>query len=241
MLGNSPGGGPRGGCKDSPHEDPAMPEARSNCFTGLEARQKSEIVKAQMTDEDGQTELHAAVCEGHLEKVKIVVEGGANVNKPDAGGWTPKGLAQQREKKSIHDLLLSYEHRKEMDEHRIEFIEPETSGSTSNCEGNGKRHEDHQYFPSHLRKVPVKSYPCPSNPASDREEGMRSISKRVTIHMHFQNESVPERQLAKLIILPDSIDELLRVASKLSFALPQNHHFQINLIIAIMYYKFMTN
>lgn len=214
MLRNSPEGEPRGGCKDSSHEDPAMPEARSNCFTDLEARQKSEIGKAQMTDEDGQTELHAAVCEGHMEKLKIVVEGGANVNKPDARGWTPKGLAQQRENKSIHDLILSYENRKEIDEHRIEFIEPEISGSTSNCEGNCKRHEDHQYFPSQLRKVPVKSYPRPSNHASDREEGMRSINQRVTIHMHFQNESVPERQLAKLIILPDSIDELLRVASE---------------------------
>ncbi|PRQ29448.1 putative potassium channel, voltage-dependent, EAG/ELK/ERG, ankyrin repeat-containing [Rosa chinensis] len=207
MLDNCPGGGQRGGCKDSSHEDAAMQEARNNCFTASQARKKSEIGKAQMTGENGQTEIQAAVCQGHLEKVKIVVEGGADVNKPEARGWMPKG------DKDIHDLLLSYENRREMDEHRIEFIEPETSGSTSNCEGNCKTQEDHQRIHSHLRKVAMKSYQCPSSPASDREQRIRSYSKRVTIHMHSKSENVSERHLAKLIILPDSIDELLRVAS----------------------------
>ncbi|XP_004293533.1 PREDICTED: potassium channel KAT1-like [Fragaria vesca subsp. vesca] len=217
MLDNDRGGGHRGGCKDSSHEDAAMQESRNNCFTASQARKKSEIGKAKMTGENGQTELHAAVGQDHLEKVKIVVEGGANVNKPEPRGWVPKGPAQQRGDNSMHDLSLSYENRTEIDDHRIEFIEPETSGSTSNCEGNCRRQEDHQHIHSHLREVSMKSYPCPSSPATDKEDGIRSYSKRVTIHMHSKSENGPERQLAKLIILPDSIDQLLRVAGKLSF------------------------
>ncbi|XP_050370791.1 potassium channel KAT3-like [Argentina anserina] len=209
MLDNGPGGGENGGCKEGSHED----EARNNCITALQARKKSELGKARMTGETGQTELHAAVCQGHTEKLKIVVEGGANVNKPEPRGWMLKGPAQQRGDKIIHDLSLSNESTREMDEHRIEFIKPGSSGSVSNCEGNFKRQEDYQHIHSHLREVVTKSYPFPSSPATDRDEGIRSYSNRVIIHMHSKSESVPGRQLAKLIILPDSIDELLRIAS----------------------------
>ncbi|XP_008225478.1 PREDICTED: potassium channel KAT1-like isoform X2 [Prunus mume] len=201
-------------CKDNSHQDPL--------FTGPEATEKSEICKADILTrcamdvniaaEDGQMALHSAACQGHKEMVKILLEGGTNVNKPDTRGWTPKALAQQQGNKSINDLLRSYENRR-IDEHRIEFSEPETSESTRSCKGNSKRHEGTQFLHAHLRKEPMKSYSATSSPARDKE-GMRSINKRVTIHMHFQNGSVSETQLAKLIILPDSMEELLRVASE---------------------------
>ncbi|ONI10980.1 hypothetical protein PRUPE_4G080000 [Prunus persica] len=209
-------------CKDNSHQDPSMQEARNDLFTGPEATEKSEICKADILTrcamdvniaaEDGQMALHSAASQGHKEMVKILLEGGTNVNKPDTRGWTPKALAQQQGNKSINDLLRSYENRR-IDEHRIEFSEPETPESTRNCKGNSKRHEGTQFFHSHLRKKPMKSYSGTSSPARDRE-GMRSINKRVTIHMHFQNGSASEMQLAKLIILPDSMEELLRVASE---------------------------
>ncbi|KAB2620148.1 potassium channel KAT1-like [Pyrus ussuriensis x Pyrus communis] len=208
------------GCKDNSRQDPSMEEARNDLFTGSEATKKSEIGKADISTrcamdvstmaEDGQTALHTAVCQGDLEMVKILVGGGANVNKPDARGWTPKDLAQQQGNKSITDLLRRYENRR-IAEHRIEFIELETSEITRNCKGNSKRHEGAQFSHSHQKEVPMKCYPSNSSP--DRE-GMRSINNRVTIHMHFQNGTASERQLAKLIILPDSIEELLRVASE---------------------------
>ncbi|XP_050106280.1 potassium channel KAT1-like [Malus sylvestris] len=208
------------GCKDNSPQETSMEEARNDLFTGSEATKKSEIGRSDistrcamdvsMMAEDGQTALHTAVRQGHMEMVKILVEGGANVNKPDARGWTPKDLAQQQGNKSITDLLRIYENRR-TDEHRIEFIEPETSEITRNCKGNSKRQEGAQFSHSHQRKVPIKSYPSNSIPDGER---MRSINRRVTIHMHFQNGSASERQLAKLIILPDSMEELLRVAGE---------------------------
>ncbi|KAM1762133.1 hypothetical protein ACFX12_004818 [Malus domestica] len=208
------------GCKDNSPQETSMEEARNDLFTGSEATKKSEIGRSDistrcamdvsMMAEDGQTALHTAVRQGHMEMVKILVEGGANVNKPDARGWTLKDLAQQQGNKSITDLLRIYENRR-TDEHRIEFIEPETSEITRNCKGNSKRQEGAQFSHSHQRKVPIKSYPSNSIPDGER---MRSINRRVTIHMHFQNGSALERQLAKLIILPDSMEELLRVAGE---------------------------
>ncbi|KAF3451119.1 hypothetical protein FNV43_RR07208 [Rhamnella rubrinervis] len=73
---------------------------------------------------EGDDALHAAVSKGHLEMVRILLERGANINKLDARGWTPKALAEKHGDKSIYDLLLSYENRN-LDEHRIEFIGPE--------------------------------------------------------------------------------------------------------------------
>ncbi|KAM1455348.1 hypothetical protein TB2_004564 [Malus domestica] len=209
------------GCKDNSPQETSMEEARNDLFTGSEATKKSEIGRSDistrcamdvsMMAEDGQTALHTAVRQGHMEMVKILVEGGANVNKPDARGWKPKDLAQQQGNKSITDLLRIYENRRRTDEHRIEFIEPETSEITRNCKGNSKRQEGAQFSHSHQRKVPIKSYPSNSIPDGER---MRSINRRVTIHMHFQNGSASERQPAKLIILPDSMEELLRVAGE---------------------------
>ncbi|KAJ9565810.1 hypothetical protein OSB04_001776 [Centaurea solstitialis] len=78
--------------------------------------------------EDGQTALHVAVKKGHLEMARLLLEGGANINKADVRGCTPKSLAQQQGNKSIYDLLLSHENRR--NEHKIEFIQPETTNST---------------------------------------------------------------------------------------------------------------
>lgn len=46
-------------------------------------------------------------------------------------------------------------------------------------------------------------------------EVTRLNKKRVTIHMKFQKNKATHEQQGKLIILPDSLEELLRVAGKL--------------------------
>lgn len=50
-------------------------------------------VKVNLPAEEGQTTLHVAVKKGHLEMVSLLLEGGANVNKSDLRGCTPKTLA----------------------------------------------------------------------------------------------------------------------------------------------------
>ncbi|KAL8192314.1 hypothetical protein R6Q57_027981 [Mikania cordata] len=155
--------------------------------------------------EEGQTALHIAVKKGHLEMVRLLLEGGANVNKPDIKGCTPISLAKQQGNKSIYDLLLSHENRK--NEHKIDFAEPETTNSKIN-----------QYLPTTNRD------PCCSTsraePASmssscairhlDREVNKRI--KRVTIHANFKD--VSKQQLPKFIVLPDSLEELLIIAGE---------------------------
>ena len=56
-------------------------------------------INVKVPAEEGQTALHVAVKKGHLEMVRLLLEGGANVNKADFRGCTPKSLAKQQENK----------------------------------------------------------------------------------------------------------------------------------------------
>lgn len=177
---------------------------------------------------DGKTALHDAVCKGHIEMVRILLEGGANVNKPDARGWTPKALALQQENKTIYDLILSYENtrKRTLDDHKIQLFDPETvhhytgnghfkptttTTSTTRNKGCSNCSNSSQ---SQLRDVLTTFSTGHSSGATDREVANK-LTKRVTIHMKFLHEkNKSQKQLAKLIILPDSLEELLRIAGE---------------------------
>ncbi|TYH71126.1 hypothetical protein ES332_D05G163000v1 [Gossypium tomentosum] len=190
-----------GSCLSAGYEEQSQREAIGINFSGSEAIETIQRgrfpMKGISTAEDGQTALHDAVPKGHIEMVKILVEGGAGVNKPDARARTPKASAEQQGSKSIYDLLQTYEKNKNLDdEHRIDIIGPETTEDPKNSP-NRNRNWAQNFFNSPIYReviIPTK--------------------KRVTIHMHLQSSSTSSRQLGKLILLPDSIQELLRVAGE---------------------------
>lgn len=193
------------GCRGNSCENTLMQE-RNMDFQGPKAMEKGDTGNSQAPTRptlhvnsmtrDGKTALNAAVSKGHLEVVKNLLGGGPNGNKPDTRGWTLRGVAEQQGNKSICDLLLSCENRRKPDEHTIEFIGPEAGESSG-------------FFHSHQKKAPNNSYTSTSSSSG----GMDPTRKRVTIHMQFQNIST-QRPHGKLIILPDSIDELLKIAGK---------------------------
>lgn len=180
--------------------DIKMQEQINNCIPN-----KNEM-NVNIPAEEGRSALHVAVNNGHLEMVRLLLEGGANVNKPDIRGFTPKSLAKQQENKSVHDLLVS--HEKKRNEHKIEFSERETTDGT----------QKNRYLPT------TNKSPCCSTSVTDsasnnpiRHPGgkVNKQMKRVTIHANLQN--TPEKQIPKLIVLPDSLEELLNIAGKLYF------------------------
>lgn len=213
-------GGPIGGsCSPAGYhhnsaEDISMQEARGIDFPGSEATEQNEMGQCQMfnrsasdvnfMDEDGQTALHATVHKGHLEMVKILLEGGANVNTQNAGGWKPK---------EGNSHLQSCENRRKLEEHRIDLTGPESADNSVYSQIKHRR-QGPQSVNSHLKKKPTDFFSTRFSHPSDTEV-INSIKKRVTIHMQPQHDSTSQRQLAKLIILPDSIDELLKIAGKL--------------------------
>ncbi|XVE88372.1 hypothetical protein DITRI_Ditri19aG0064500 [Diplodiscus trichospermus] len=169
-------------------------------FLGSEAIEKSQTgispMNGNSTAEDGQTALHDAVCKGHIEMVKILLEGGASVNKPDARGRMPKALAEQQGNMSILELLLSYENKRKSDEHRIEITGPETANDPKNSQSKDRSGAQNFFNSPSYREVTTPT------------------KKRVTISMQLQSSSTSSRQHGKLILLPDSIQELLKMAGK---------------------------
>lgn len=54
---------------------------------------------------NGTTALHLAVCEGNSEMVKFLLEQGADIDKPDVHGWTPRALADHQGHEEIKELF----------------------------------------------------------------------------------------------------------------------------------------
>ncbi|XP_015574989.1 potassium channel KAT1 isoform X1 [Ricinus communis] len=210
------------GCQNYSHRDPSghdagdvssnEPEATEMCKTCTGHSFIKQGTGGNSTIECVQMDLHAAVRKGNIEMVRSQLEGGANTNKPDARGWTPKALAERQGNRSIYDLLLSYEKRKKVDEHKIDFIEPETTGDAKISQGKHKGISGPTCFNFHSKMVPSSSslhmYSCPNN-----KEAKTITKKRVTIHMQFHN-SMLQRPHGRLIVLPDSIEELLRIGGQ---------------------------
>lgn len=211
-------------CRDqSSHGDQSIQEERDEDFPGSDAAttKKSKADKAhELTGcgmdvnsaaEDGQTALHVAVCNGHLEMVSILPERGANMNKKDARGWTPKALAEQEGNKSTYDLLLSYENRRLLDEHKIDFSGSEAADCCTS-QGLQTRKGPPKISNCHFKKASKNSISGSSYPSN--KDVMTLTKRRVTIHKQCQNASTSLGQFGKLIILPDSLEELLRIAGK---------------------------
>ena len=54
---------------------------------------------------NGQTPLHSAASEGHLEMVSLLVQKGAEINAKDKSGQTPMDLANANQHQDVAKLL----------------------------------------------------------------------------------------------------------------------------------------
>lgn len=175
------------------------------------------IVTNNIIPEVGKEDLHAAVLPAHkgkLDIVEILLERDAKAKNPNAIGLTHKALVQQLKNKSVSDRKTNCESEKKSDEHRIEIVEPQIlnhcrNGSTRNSRQDGIRTNN---FP--FEKVYTDSNTRKSNCPSHIEMA-RFNKKRVTIHLLSGWQSNSHGQHGKLIILPDSLEELLKIAGKL--------------------------
>lgn len=158
-----------------------------------------------MIPEDGRRDLPSTAYKGNLDIVEILLERDAKVKNPlNAIGWTQKALKN----KSIFDQKMSYENENKSNEHRIEIVEPEILNHRRNDSTRNTRQDGigHINFP--LEKVYRDSKSASFN-------SPRFTKKRVTIHLQDGWRSSSHEQNGKLIILPDSLEELLKIAGKL--------------------------
>ncbi|CAK9169662.1 unnamed protein product [Ilex paraguariensis] len=176
--------------------DPLLQEVRAIDLLDSEARHKTERGKAcnsnrcskdvNSTTEDGQTTLNLAVLKGQIEKATNLLEEG------------------QMQTNQMQKGILS--------EHRIEITETETAENNRHEQFKPTKNGATNCSDSYLRRQTFFSPNSSSYPADTRVG--RFLKRRVTIHMKFQKKSSSQKQLGKLIILPDSLEVLFSVAGQ---------------------------
>lgn len=167
------------------------------------------------TDPNGRTALHAAVQKGHCEIIKILLEQGAIIENPDASRWTSKALGEKHGEKGTMERLSSNEKSRTrlVKDHEIEFVE--TRASTNG--NNGSNHDTRGWSPrfrhSQVADMMTISWEKSGNHLVDKNT-MKATNKRVTIYMHSRNTKTASEQVGKLINLPGSMEELLKIGGK---------------------------
>ncbi|PHT40385.1 Potassium channel KAT1 [Capsicum baccatum] len=166
----------------------------------LEAGAKKQAEnKGERYGRKGQTVLdHSAVSKGRIEMALSPQERRRKEDQLDSKGWI--GIAREKRggNKSMHEFLSSYVNKSELNELDSNFIRLDEDTKSS------------QFKPSR-NEVSCSSYS--GNTSQTGTIGKKSIKKRVTIHMKENNNSLQE-QNGKLIILPDTLEELFRIAGQ---------------------------
>ncbi|KAK8464338.1 hypothetical protein PHAVU_011G181800 [Phaseolus vulgaris] len=140
-----------------------------------------------MVPEDGKGDLHANFHKDHPEMEE---------NEKNQGPirWKQKSVVDQQQNKSLSELAINHENRKILDEHIIDFLEPEIP------------------FNYPLGKIYSTPYSSTSIHKTQRETE-KFFKKRVTIHCLSKHKTTLQEH-GKLIILPDSLEELLHIAGE---------------------------
>ncbi|WJX22623.1 hypothetical protein P8452_11911 [Trifolium repens] len=173
-------------------------------------------VPNNMIPEDGKRDLHAATLTAHkgkLDIVEILLERDAKAHNTNAIGWTQKALVQQLPNKSFSDHTMNYESEKNSDEHRIEIVEPQILKLGRNGSTRNSRQDDVRTINFPVEKVYTDANSRNSNCPGEIEMAWFT-KKRVTIHSLSEWRSSSHGQHGKLIILPDSLEELLKIAGE---------------------------
>ncbi|KAL0734012.1 hypothetical protein Bca4012_010222 [Brassica carinata] len=191
-----------------------------------------------LPDGNGTTALHRAVSEGHMEIVKFLLDKGADLDMPDSYGWTPRGLAEHQGHEDIKTLLHN---------HRPVEKKPQRIQGTTDFPVTGKPLMKHSSEPTlpHSGEIPLVQeggqlmvsqrrklsnfrnslfgFISAANTGDDGGETTRNpvapvgggafYPSRVTIRSP-ENGDVG----GKVVILPNSMEELLKVGeAKMGF------------------------
>ncbi|XP_054777157.1 potassium channel KAT1-like [Prosopis cineraria] len=193
---------------NSSYQDSLVQERRYRNFTD------SELTLHEVTSEYGERNIHAATVKGHPEMVDVVLERDANAKPLNFASRKSKTQVEQQNQKSTSNLFMNCGDRERSDEYRIiDFEEPDMLSHVRNDTARNRKHDDPRSFNCPLESAYKTSYSSNLNCPSDREVA-RFNKKRVTIHLIGQCSGTSRGQHGKLIILPDSIEELLKIAEE---------------------------
>ncbi|KAF7803177.1 Potassium channel KAT1 [Senna tora] len=145
--------------------------------------------------------VHDTTKKGDPDMVEILLERDATAKNPNVLGWTPKVPVEQQEDNTISGLMMNDENRKKLDAYRMELV-------ARNDPTRNRRHDSPRSV-----NFPVEEAYTNFSSRSYNREMARCKMKRVTIHL-LCDYSMTSQGHGKLIILPDSLEELLKIAGQ---------------------------
>ncbi|XP_072990451.1 potassium channel KAT3-like [Typha latifolia] len=143
-------------------------------------------------DANGQTALSTAVGMGHNEIVDTLLEQGEIREEPEASRWVSKFQRVSHENNISSGIGV-------MGNNHLGYLAME--------ESNGENSSKYQLIRSAEMMTAYQN--CSRHAAGNNI--MQMTNKRVTIHMFSQRERTAREQMGKLINLPGSLEELLRI------------------------------
>lgn len=183
-------------------------KAESNKDIRMDIQPPISCCNTKVDHADKRTVLHTAVWEGHNETAKVLLKQGSTVDKVDGNRWTQKGLGKYENKGKLEPLSSIG--------NDIKNYGSREWRKTTDHGNNFKHHSSREWRPRfpypNISEMLVAS--C-SHGGHEFDNNVKNLtSKRVTIHMHSQRAN-PARQLtAKMINLPGTVEELLRIGGK---------------------------
>ncbi|KAJ1438273.1 RmlC-like jelly roll fold [Sesbania bispinosa] len=179
---------------------------------------------------NGTTALHAAVCEGNVEIVKFLLDQGANIDKQDDNGWTPRAFADHQCHEEIQNIFQGLGRNKKssvippIPKNEASFVgkcqsEPFMPGIP---QGSMPPNQKLTWFDNHQRRRASPFHNSffgmmsaanhdylPSQSDCSTMTSVNELSARVTL-------SCPEKgeHAKKLVFLPKSLQELLHLGAK---------------------------
>ncbi|KAL3688117.1 hypothetical protein R1sor_014426 [Riccia sorocarpa] len=187
-------------------------------------------IDVNVRSDEGWTALHAAVRENQKQTVEFLLVKGADPRIPDKQGVTPLALAQEENYSELENLLVSFPSTSKVNQTEVKVKEIEVKKHSSRfSRTNFETERDvlksamngNMYNVQARDRVGgyntllqfVKKEPQPD------DVGLNSLGRRrtqwrkqVTIYPHHPLSNKAGTQLGKVIHLPGSFDELLRVA-----------------------------
>ncbi|XP_078153292.1 potassium channel AKT1-like [Carex rostrata] len=174
-------------------------------------------------NKDGETALHKAVCDGNIELVEFLLDNGCDMDTPNNYGYTPRHLADQQSHEEIKSLFEARKkdsntekstkinppgsitrYRSEPVMRQVQMAE-DTPGTISTKRSN---------FNNSVFGVLSLAKPLEGVSGFDNQRIGRGVA-RITISCHNKKGN----GASKLVLLPESIDELLRIGeTKFGFA-----------------------
>ncbi|KAJ6373094.1 hypothetical protein OIU76_027433 [Salix suchowensis] len=188
----------------------------------------------------GTTALHTAISEGNTEMVKFILDKGADVDKPDLHGWTPRALADHQGQEEIQVL---FENRMQTNKKTVPTI-PKHPGVPYFRKPLAKYNSEPTIPPfSHSLRhdvmPPVPEVSWPDRPRRRRADNFHnSLVGMMSVASSAENDivsspasftgfpsfnysarvtlSCPEKGevAGKIVALPNSLQELLDIGSK---------------------------